>query len=305
MTAGGRGPAVLIAVLSMAVLGAGCGPDIGPSPTPPPTAVPLPTPVTTTYAVTTTAWYGGLVIHVDGVTAVLRAGVGAAAADLRIENPGTDPAALTAPIRSTSGGTVADPVRGTSLPDVDAGGSASVTIRFDIAAGFDLAAATLRIGRSTEHQVVVPLTPGVADLVTNAPLTLSPTPATATAGSLRLTLRGAELRADLPDWGLELPPGVLALTLTYDARYVGQFSGGFAFTGANVGLKLPDGTVIGPRQDGHSQSTAVLLPGAVASGLSSRFEVPIPGPGKYALVIRDGSRSASIPLVIKAPAPGG
>ncbi len=305
MTAGGRGPAVLIAVLSMAVLVAGCGSDAAPSPSPTPTDVPLPTPVTTTYATSVTTWYGGLVIHVDGFMAVLRAGVGSVAASMRIENPGTDAATLTAPIRLTSGGAVAEPARGTSLPDLDAGGSASVLIRFDVVAGFDVASATLRIGRSTEHQVVVPLTPGVADLVTNAPQTLELAPASVTAGSLRVTIRGAVLRADLPDWGLELPPGVLALTLTYDARYVGQFAGGFAFTGANVGLRLPDGTVVGPRQDGQSQSTAVLLPGAAATGLGSRFEVPIPGPGKYALIVRDGSSNASIPIVIKAPAAGG
>lgn len=305
MTTGRRRAAALVAPIALAVLVAGCATDLPPSPSAAPTAAPLPTPETRTYPLDVTAFYGGLVIHVDAVSATLRAGIGSAAADMRIENPGTDPATLGSPIWLTAGSAVAQQARDTVLPDVDPGQSTPVTILFDVPAGFDIPSAVLRIGRSTEHQVVVPLTSGSAGLITNAPIVLSPKPATATAGSLRVTLRGAELRADLPDWGLELPARVLALTLTYDARYVGQFAGGFAFTAANVGLRLPDGTVVGPRSDGQSQSTAVLMPGVVAKGLASRFEVPIPGPGKYALVIRDGSSSASIPIVVPEPASGG
>ena len=294
-----------LAVLGLAVLFAGCGSDVSVLPSATPTGVPLPTPVTTTFAPQAMTWYAGLVIHVDSASAVLRAGIGTVTVGIRIENPGPDPASLDAPIRLTSNGQVVEPVRGTELPDVEAGGSAAATIPFEVEAGFDVGLATFRIGRTSEHQVVVPLVAGAAALVTNAPQALVFKAVTATAGTLRLTLRSGELRADLPDWGLELLPQALALTLTYDAKYVGQFGGGFAFTAANVGLKLPNGTVIAPRTDGHSQSAAVLLPGATSAGLASRFEVPIPGPGAYALVIRDGKASATIPVNVGAPIPGG
>ena len=298
-------PAASIALLGLAALLGGCGPEVAPSPAATPTDIPLPTPVTTAYVPAATAWYAGLVIHVDAVSAVLRAGTGTATVQLRIENPGSAVASLEAPLRLTSNGQVALPVRGTELPDVEAGGSAAASVAFDITPGFDLATATFRIGRTSEHQVVVPLVAGAADLVANMPtaLAFSGAKATAAAGSLRLTLASGELRADLPDWGLELPARSLALTLTYDVRYLGTFAGGLAFTAANIGLSLPNGTVVGPRTDGQSQSTVLLVPGVVAHGLSSRFEVPIPGPGRYALVIRDGKASASIAVVIAAASP--
>ena len=303
MTGRGRGGAATTAMLALATLLAGCGSDIQPAPAATPTDVPLPTPVTTTYVLQQTVWYAGLVFHVDSVSSVLRAGVGTLTAEIQIDNPGVDPASLDAPIRMTSGKGVLEPVRGTELPDIDPGGSVAISLRFDVEAGFDVSRATFRIGRTGEHEAVVPLVKGVAAVVTNEPRLLA-LGGSAKAGSLMLTLKAGTLRADLPDWGLELPPGSLALAVIYDARYLGTFPGGFAFTAANVGLKLPSGTIVGPRQDGHSQSAAVLLPGTPKTGLTSRFEVPIPGVGSYALVIRDGTSAASIPIKIAPPAPG-
>jgi hypothetical protein len=97
----------------------------------------------------------------------------------------------------------------------------------------------------------------------------------------------------------------LALTLTYTARYRGDFSGGFAFTGANVKLRLPDGTTIAARADGHSQSVTVLASGVSSPGLIARFDVPVPGAGEYALEITDGSTRKAIPFMIEAAASGG
>ena len=79
-----------------------------------------------------------------------------------------------------------------------------------------------------------------------------------TTNSGTITITGGEMRSDLPDWGLELPRGSMSLAISYTARYRGDFAGGFAFTGANLGLRLPDGTTLGARADGHSQSVAVL-----------------------------------------------
>jgi len=278
------------------VLLAACAPDV-PPPSATPTAIPLPTPVTTTYALNATAWYAGLVIHVDTVTSVLRAGTGSVTAELRLENPGADLATLEAPLRLTSRSQVIEPVRGTTLPDVAAGGSAAATVAFDIDESFDLALAALRIGRTAYHQVVLPLADGPTTAVTLEPQTFELS-AFAQAGFLLVSVHRAELRADLPDWGLELAPNVMALSVIYDAKYVGTFGGGFPFTTANVGLLLPDGTTVAAREDGHSAPAVLISAGKTAGALVSRFDVPSPGTGTYSLVIRDGTATKKIPLTL-------
>jgi len=289
-----------VAVLSFAA----CLPEPAPTPTPSPTATPLPTPVTTTYALKATGWYGGLVVHLDRVVAVLDAGGGPVRLDLQLENPGNDPGGLGGPILLAAGGRGVEPVPGTSMPEVPAAGRASVTLEFDVDGAFEMDRAAIRIGRSAEHQVIVPLLPGSLDLVTLEPITTALT-GKAAAGALSVALASAELRADLPDWGLELAHDTLALSVTYAARYTGNFSGGFAFTGSNIRLRLPSGREVAVREDGHSQSLEALKPGVTVMGLTSRFEVPTPGPGEYALVVRDGKESSAIPFTIEVAAPAG
>ena len=97
------------------------------------------------------------------------------------------------------------------------------------------------------------------------------------------------MRWDLPDWHDELPLATEALTVTYDVTYTGTFSGGIPFTADNVRIRLPDGTVLAPRADGHSQSIVAIGPGRTARGLTSRFEVPNGLAGFVAFVLRDGS----------------
>ena len=96
----------------------------------------------------------------------------------------------------------------------------------------------------------------------------------------------------------ELSAQLAVITVTYDVTYLGDFSGGFAFTGDNVALRLPAGTWIGARHDGHSQSIELIGAGKTAKGLSSRFEVPYGTTGRFALVVRNGSTSKVIPFRI-------
>jgi len=121
---------------------------------------------------------------------------------------------------------------------------------------------------------------------------------TGTAGSLKVVVRQLEIRWDLPDWHDELPFATEAVTITYDATYTGSFAGGFAFTDDNVGLRLPFGAVVPPRQDGHSQSVALIGPGKTSRGLISRFEIPDGTTGKFLLLLHDGSASGSVAIVI-------
>jgi hypothetical protein len=129
-------------------------------------------------------------------------------------------------------------------------------------------------------------------------------PQTATlSGSTRTTnfhvsLRAVSRRWDLPDWNDELPVTTQAMTITYDSTYAGSFAGGIAFTADNVQLRLPDGTKVSPRPDGHSQSIELIGPGKTVKGMTSRFEIPDGLTGKFALLILDGSSVKAIPFSI-------
>jgi hypothetical protein len=267
---------------------------------PTPTPAPDPTATVTAYPLDTTIWYGGLILTFGTAIATVDAKGGPIGVDLTIQNPGEEDASLDGPILLTASGRAVQTSRETVVPLVPAGGRVGLPLQFVVDGAFDVASAVLRVGRSAENQALLPFVPGVVE-----PVTLEPVAAELTvegqAGALRIELSGLELRADLPDWHQELPRGVLALTLTYSATFRSAFAGGFAFTADNVALRLPDGTTVRPRSDGHSQSILVIGPGVRESALRSRFEVPSPGGGAYALEVRDGSTTKLLPFSVELP----
>ena len=296
--AGLRRPVALALALAIALALAGCITD-APAPTAVPTATPEPeaTPTITSYPLDRTVWYGGFVMTFSSATSSLDAKGGPVTVELVLGNPGPEDATMDGPILLTAGGDSVEPTRESVMPLVAAGRVAKATIAFDVHAEFDVPAAEIRVGRAEEHQAIVPLAAGSSTMVTLRPWSAL-IAIDGQAGSLFVELRHVELRADLPDWRQELDRGLMALTLMYHATFRADFSGGFAFTGANVALRLPDGTTIGARRDGHSQSIVVLAARALQMGLQSRFEVPAPGAGQYALVITDGSTSVDLPFEV-------
>jgi hypothetical protein len=273
-----------------------------PLPTPEPTPSPEPeaTAVVTRYPLDTSIWYAGLILTFGTATATIDAKGGPIAIDLTLENPGDVEATLDGPLRLVSGETALEPTRETVLPLIPAAGTASTSLVFEAGEAFDVAEAAIQVGRSIEHQALVPLVPGDQPAVTLEPHETR-LEAFTQAGSLLVSVHVIELRSDLPDWGLQLSRTTMAMTLTYDVAFKGSFSGGFPFTTANLGLTLPDGTTIAARPDGHSAPAVVVGPNAVVTGLTSRFEVPAPGPGTYRLVVRDGSASKDLELVVEGP----
>jgi hypothetical protein len=123
---------------------------------------------------------------------------------------------------------------------------------------------------------------------------------TTSAGDLRIALKRGQIRWDLPDWSQELTADRRSLTLTYDATFSGGFSGGLAFTGDNVSLRLPNGKTINTRADGHSQSVELIGAGKTKRGLISRFEIPTGMTGKFGLVVKSGGTQRVISFTIKA-----
>jgi hypothetical protein len=295
----GAGHRRALALVVAATLGlAGCLTD-APTPSVVPTATPEPeaTPTVTTYELDTTVWYAGLILTFGTATATIDAKGGRVDVDLTLDNPGSELGTLAGPIRLTSGGRGLEPSRDSDIPDVPAGEVATTSVAFDVDRAFDVPGAAIRVGRSEEHQAVVALVRGAVEDTTLEPQRFELTGSTQ-AGSLLVAVHSAEIRADLPDWSLQLPRAIVALTLTYDVTFRGDFSGGFAFTTENLGLLLPDGTTIAARADGRSAPAVVIGPNQVLTGLTSRFEVPAPGIGLYKLIVRDGAATTQLELAI-------
>ena len=293
----GRRPVAIGVLVAVPLAFAGCSAG----PTPAPTLRPIvagPTPTVTTYEVDTTAWIDGFIVTVGSATASLDPKGGTLTVQATIENAGADDATLDAPIVVTSGDATFQLQHGVALPDQPGGSVATVSLPFDVIGRGNVDDAVIRIGRAGEHTVAIPLKPAGDQTVRLEPVELEVRGTARTVG-LRVTIHHVELRWDLPDWHTELPTATAALTITYDVSFTGTFSGGFAFTGDNVRLRMPDGkTYLHPRQDGHSQSIALINAGKTAKGLSSRFEVQDGVTGRFWLVVDDGQSTRSIPFVI-------
>jgi hypothetical protein len=287
---------LLVAVVAIVTLAAVACEAEAPSasPTAEPTAEP--TAAVTRYPLNADVWYAGLQLTFGEATATLDARGGSVEIETTFKNPGPFAAALAAPILLAAGEDSYELRRGTELPSVPSGGSADVTLEFDILGRSSVDDAVLRIGDPANHQAVVPLLPETGPRVSLEPVAVAAT-GSGVAGELTVALQSGLLRWDLPDWGAELPLASEALTLTYNVTYTGKFAGGFAFTGANVALQLPDGTLVEPRKDGRSQSIEALDPG-VAVFATTRFEIPAGTRGAFGFLVNDGSDKATIAFTV-------
>ena len=292
-----RAGGVLAACLAASLVLAGCG-DTAQSVAPTATPAPEPTATVTVYQLGTTVWYEGLEITIVSITSTLDERGGPVEVVLRMDNPTDDDGTLDGAVSLVVGTLREDPTRDSTIQPVPAQGSAAATLTFELQGISSIGQAVLEIGAGPLHVARVPITPFGGGLVDFEPVALALS-GSATSGTLKLTLRAGLLRWDLPDWSQELDARLQALTLTYDATYSGGFTGGFAFTGDNVALRLPDGTVVAPRRDGHSQSVELIGAKKTKKGLSSRFEIPAGLTGQFNLLVRNGSTEKSIPFTIE------
>jgi hypothetical protein len=293
-----RGPQGVLLLLPLIVaFGASACDSTTPSVGPITTSPPEPTPDVTVYDLGATVWYEGLIIHVDTATATLDARGGPVDLTLRIENPNDDIGELNGPISLVLGNTRVSPNENSAVPLVPPNGSMPVHLTYDLQSVSSVDAGVIEIGSAPDHVAKVPLMNGAGDLRQFEPQLLTLKGANA-AADLKITLRSGVIRWDLPDWSQELDAGIAVMTLTYDVTYTGTFSGGFAFTGDNVALRLPDGTIVTPRRDGHSQSVELIGAGKTKKGLFSRFEFPSGTTGKFALIVRNGASSKAIVFTI-------
>jgi hypothetical protein len=264
-------------------------------------ATPEPTPVTTSYQPGATVWYEGLVIHVASAVATLDARGGPVELRLVLENPNEDDGELDARVLLQAGGDASAPpvamTRDSKIPTVPAHGSVAAVLTYELQGVASLEDAAVLIGEAPNHVARVPLTDagGTPFALQPVSLTLS---GRGDAGTLRMTLRSGVIRWDLPDWSQELSSDLEVITLTYDVGYTAGFSGGYAFTGANVALRLPDGTVVEARRDGHSQSVELIGAHQTRTGMLSRFEIPNGTTGKLTVLVRNGKANDTIRFTV-------
>jgi hypothetical protein len=285
------------AALALTMALAACGDASTPTGASTVAITPEPTPVTTVYELGSQVWYEGLVLTFDRVTATLDERGGLVDVLVGVANPGTDSDDLSGKIALVVGGTRIEPTRDSNIPDVPGGGSVAAVLTYELQAIPSIEDAVIQVGASPLHIARVPMTPGAGALVSYEPEALA-LAGSATAASLKITLRGGLLRSDLPDWWQELDAGLEALTLTYDVTYTGDFAGGLAFTGDNVALRLPDGSIIAARRDGHSQSVELIGSHKTKKGLFSRFEIPTKLTGSFALLVRNSATERTIKFTI-------
>ena len=279
------------------VLLGGCADAPVPSAAPTATPAPEPTAVSKTYELGTKVWYEGLVLTFDRVTSLLDVRGGTVDLLVGVENPNPDDAQLDAAITLVVGDVRIAPTRESRIPEIPATGSVATILTFEVQAIPSVDAAAFEVGGAPDHVGRVPITPSGGDVLAYEPVAFGLT-GSAQASSLKLALRSGLVRWDLPDWAQELNAKLEVLTVTYDVTYTGDFAGGLAFTGDNVALKLPDGTVLRARKDGHSQSVELVGAHKTKKGLFSRFEIPAGTTGKLLLLVQSAGDQRTIQFAI-------
>lgn len=283
----------LLAAIAVFALVAACTDAPVPTSAPTPTAVPEPTPVSKTYELGTKVWYQGLVLTFDRVTSLLDVRGGTVDLLVGVANPNTDDAELDGDIALVVGDVRILPTRDSHVPKIPATSSVATILTFEVQAISSVDPAVFEVGGAPDHVGRVPITPAAGEAVTFEPVVFGVT-GSAQASSLKVAMKSGLLRWDLPDWSQELNANLEVLTLTYDVTYAGDFAGGLAFTGDNIALRLPDGTVVTARKDGHSQSVELVGPRKTKKGLFTRFEIPAGTTGRFALIVRSSGAEKTI-----------
>jgi hypothetical protein len=265
---------------------------------PTPTRAPDPTPVETAYTLDTVVWYEGLILHMDRATTLLDVRGGTVDIAFRIENPTEESSELDARMLLIVAGNRIEPTGESHVPTTPAGETTLGLLTFELQEIASAADAVLEIGADPDHIAKVPFGPEGGEAVTFEPVELTLKGSNA-AGDLKITIRSGVVRWDLPDWSQELDEDLRALTVTYDVTYNGSFAGGFAFTGENVALRLPNGKVVEERRDGHSQSVELIGSRKTKKNLFSRFEIPADATGEFQLLVRNGGTTKGIVFKIE------
>ncbi len=275
----------------------GADPTAAPLDTEQPTATAPSAPEDVTIDVAKEAWFAGFHVTFGSATLEHKNGRGTVRIEAMFENTGDDSARLDATISLESAGETANEAFDMDIPGVAGFGKSKGLFAFSVKDTFSFDDAVLTLGLPTNQQAIIPLKGGADAAVSLEPsqLTLS---GSATAGDLKLDVTSGELRADSPWKHGQQKKGTLILTIGYNATFDSDFAGGFAFTGENVRLKLPDGSLAAAIGDGQSQSIELISAHTTKKDLLTRFEIEDPAEGTYTFVVVDGDATGEASFTI-------
>jgi hypothetical protein len=231
-----------------------------------------------------TVWFAGFQMTVKTAALTTDPGTGGKTVALTVTftNQGPTPVRFDGLIDLGSGGSHYK-FNPTTLPNVPGGSSHDDTLSFDVDDTFKLADATLTVGQPGHHQALIPLGAN-GRLVDLAPVTLGLS-GMVSAGALKVTVNGGEVRSDVPGDHVELDQGQAALALNVDIHYTGSNS--YAFGHGNLALILPNGTQVAV----SSGPIEALTPDETKTNTTVRFIIPEPVNGTYQLILRDPTAS--------------
>lgn len=233
-------------------------------------------------AIDQTVWFGGFKLTLGNASLLTEDARIFVDIDTLFENQGTSSATLNATLNLSSGLDNYQPdLARQDLPEVPGLTTGSGTLSFDVDGEFSFDDAILTIGNAENNQALIPLGTG-GTFVDLAPVAVAVKGA-ATGGELRVRVRGGGLRADIPDRHDQVEAGKRALSLDIDITYRGDRAGGYAFSGNNLALTLPDGTTVAV-DDGPIE---LLRAGTTLPDQQVRFIVRDPAAGTYELVVID------------------
>jgi hypothetical protein len=144
-----------------------------------------------------------------------------------------------------------------------------------------LAGTSFILGRGTETQSVVPI--GAGTLVANEPRAVLPAGPKIKHRDLNVWVKGCDLRADLAPDQDQAKRDHLVIACFLDVQYTGGSAAGHGWFESNLRLKLPDGTVLGPR----TNTNEALYSADVVPDMYVAFEIPATTTGDFALQIVD------------------
>jgi hypothetical protein len=192
----------------------------------------------------TSVWYLGFKLT-PGVPTLETgpAGGTVVAVPVTLENQGVRPADLGFDVVLSSGDHHWTLGSGTDVPQVPGRRTGTGTLRFAVDDAFSLADAVLAFGAAGDNQAAFPLG-SHGRLVTLAPVPARTAAPALAVGGVRLELRGAELRFEIPGTptylATPLRQGSCALVVRFDASTTQPY--GFLLKGTNLVLAAPDGT---------------------------------------------------------------
>jgi hypothetical protein len=239
-----------------------------------------------------TFWYGGFKVTLGKATYGPLKQVSIAA---KFDNESTESETFEAElvVQTPANNFIADSGNQDDVPKVPGKSSGTGTLVIPInRTPFSFAGSNLIVGTAARAQAKVPIEGG------GTLVDLAPKPAaiagSVTAMTLTLAVKSADLRYDVLKTHEQLKVGKLSLNLTFSISFTNDMQDEYPFSGNNLTLRLPDGTVVGSEDVEIMQ----LKTRTTVQDQFVRFTVNNPPTGKYGLILTDDKVSQELAFTL-------